>query len=330
MDELLKNAAQALNNDRFKLILFPTEKCNFRCIYCYEDHKGDKMSSTIVDSIKRFLSLKIPTLKLFELEWFGGEPLIAKDIVIEITKFAQKLCKKYHVTFVSVMTTNGSLLDYTTFCQLLDLGINSFQITLDGDKENHDKYRLSAQNPTSGTFDKIWKNLCDYKRCNEKFAIAIRCHLTKINYESIVHLMKRIYVAFGNDNRYYVHLKEISALGGKNDDKMCLLSKEEKKNIIQELKTIFPYLQFVDIGKDYICYAAKPNTFAIRSNGTIIKCTVALNCEFNNVGKILTNGTLEIDHNRFLLWSQGFDDLNKTKLDCPYYHIIKKMPSPNR
>lgn len=326
-DELLKNAAQALNTERFKLILFPTERCNFRCIYCYEDHIGNKMSMEIVESVKRFLIMKIPTVKLFELEWFGGEPLLAKDIVREITKLAQRLCLEHNVTFVSVMTTNGYLLDLDTFKELLSLGINSFQITFDGDRDNHNKYRLPAEVKAVGigTFDVIWNNLIETKKCVDKFAIAIRCHLTQINYESTVSLLNKIRNSFGEDNRYFVHLKEVSALGGKDDDKMKLLSKEEKQCLINKLKQEFSDLQYVDIGKDYICYAAKPNTFAIRSDGSIVKCTVALDCEHNNVGKLLTDGTLQIDSVKFLTWSKGFENMDKSQLDCPYYHVIKKM-----
>lgn len=325
--ELLQNAAQALNNERFKLILFPTEKCNFRCVYCYEDHVAGRMSNQLVKSIKRFLELKIPLLKLLELEWFGGEPLLEKSIVIEITSFAQTLCKEYGVTFVSVMTTNGYNLDFDTFEQLVNLGIKSFQITFDGNKENHDKYRLLAKDSSEGTFNKIWDNLFNTRKSSQQFSIAIRCHLTAINKESVESLLHEIYETFGNDTRYFVHLKEVSALGGKNDDKMCLLSSEGKRKIITEIKEKYSYLQFVDIGKDYICYAARPNTFAIRSDGSIIKCTVAMNTPLNHVGKLLPDGTLDIDANKFFLWSQGFDDMDKQKLDCPYYHCVKKWNS---
>ena len=325
MDELLKNAAQALNGERFKLILFPTEKCNFRCVYCYEDHEGKRMSTEVVESIKKFLVLKIPTIKLFELEWFGGEPLLAKDIVIEITSLAYKLCKDYGVTFVSVMTTNGYLLDVETFSKLVELGINSYQITFDGDKENHNKYRLLAKKSPQGTFDKIWENLSKIKSLNCNFSIAIRCHLTAINRASIESLLVKISETFGNDNRFFVHLKEVSALGGKDDDKMCILSKEEKISLVKDLKDRHSHLRFVDIGKDYICYAAKPNTFAIRADGSIAKCTVALDCDFNNVGRIMSDGTLDINSTKFLLWSEGFDNMDKSKLDCPYYHVIRKI-----
>lgn len=325
MDDFYKNAAQALNTERFKLILFPTEKCNFRCVYCYEDHAGVNMSHSVVESIKNFLTLKIPTIKLFELEWFGGEPLLAKEIVQEITSLSQKLCNEYGVTFVATMTTNGYLLDFETFEHFVQLGICSYQITFDGDKDNHDIFRLSAHKTSNGTFDSIWNNICNTQKSKEKFAIAIRCHLTAINSLSIRSLLNKIQNTFGGDSRYFVHLKEVSALGGKNDDQMCLLSKEDKTNLVAKIKDEYSLLQFVDIGKDYICYAARPNTFAIRADGTLAKCTVALNCSLNNVGRVLTDGTLEIDSKKFLLWSQGFDDLDKRKLDCPYFHVIKAL-----
>lgn len=325
MDDFLKNAAQALNGERFKLILFPTEKCNFRCVYCYENHVGERMSEEVVESIKNFLVLKIPTIKLFELEWFGGEPLLTKDIVIEITSLAQKLCKVNGVTFVSVMTTNGYLLDAETFSKLVELGINSYQITFDGDKENHNKYRLLANKSPQGTFDKIWGNLCDIKNLSYNFSIAIRCHLTAINRNSIERLLVKIDEMFGEDNRFFVHLKEVSALGGKDDDKMSILSKDEKIALVNDLKDKYSHMRFVDIGKDYICYAARPNTFAIRADGSLAKCTVALDCDNNNVGHIMPDGTLDVNSTKFLLWSEGFDNMDKAKLDCPYYHVIRKI-----
>lgn len=50
-----------------------------------------------------------------------------------------------------------------------------------------------------------------------------------------------------------------------------------------------------------------------------------MNSPLNHVGKLLPDGTLDIDANKFFLWSQGFDDMDKQKLDCPYYHCVKKM-----
>lgn len=322
--QLMTNAAQSLTNERFKLILYPTEQCNFRCLYCYENHLGSKMNRTVIDAIKSFLQKKIPMLKLFELEWFGGEPLLVKDIVSEITSYSLELCKKHNVTFVSTMTTNGYLLDTTTFKQFLSLGINSYQITFDGDKDNHNHFRIMPNSP-QGTFDVIWNNLLQCKNeVEDDYAIAIRCHLTAINTESVEILLNRITETFSEDQRFFVHLKEVSALGGPNDQQLKLLNKAERIKLVTRLKKKFNKLNYVDIGEDYICYAAKPNCIAIRSNGSIIKCTVAMDDEMNQVGKISPDGSLEIDQEKFFLWSKGFEKMDKLQLDCPYYHCVKR------
>ena len=222
------NAAQSLTNERFKLILYPTEQCNFRCLYCYEDHLGSKMNRIVIDAIKSFLQKKIPLLKLFELEWFGGEPLLVKDIVSEISSYSSELCKKHNVTFVSTMTTNGYLLDTTTFKQFLSIGIKSYQITFDGDKDNHNHFRIMPNSP-HGTFDVSWNNLLQCKNdVEDDYAIAIRCHLTAINTESVESLLNRITETFSEDQRFFVHLKEVSALGGPNDHQLKLLNKAER------------------------------------------------------------------------------------------------------
>ena len=43
--------ADSLNNRRLTLILMSTEKCNFRCAYCYEDFAIGKMKKEVVNGI---------------------------------------------------------------------------------------------------------------------------------------------------------------------------------------------------------------------------------------------------------------------------------------
>ena len=81
------------------------------------------------------------------------------------------------------MTTNGYLLYGTTLSTLLTLGINSFQITLDGNMESHNATRMLKDG--SKTFDKIWENiitLCEY---NEPFELLIRANYNETNYDNI-------------------------------------------------------------------------------------------------------------------------------------------------
>ena len=46
------------NNRYLKIIILPTEKCTFRCIYCYENHDIDRESKINYDNINKWGSKK--------------------------------------------------------------------------------------------------------------------------------------------------------------------------------------------------------------------------------------------------------------------------------
>lgn len=322
-DRFKYNIATAMSNERLQLIIYPTELCNFRCVYCYEDHKGANMSPDVVLRIKKFLKQRVPSLKVLEIEWFGGEPLLTKDIVIDISSYAKELCEQHNIVFYAYLTTNGYLLDYETFCKLCKINILTYQITFDGDRENHNNFRIKA-GKKHDTFDEIMTNVLATRKAVFDFSFVIRCHITSLNRESIKSLLTRLEDILANDKRYYIHLKEVSALGGPNDSELCLLKRDEVKSEIELIKKQYTKLQFINIEEEYICYAAKPNSFAIRSNGDIIKCTVAMNDIVNHVGHIESDGTLAIVQDKYVKWFIGLEEMDRDYLSCPYYRYFKK------
>lgn len=60
-----------------RFIILPTEKCNFRCLYCYEDFKIGKMSLEVQDDIIEFVKRNVSDFTGVDIRWFGGEPLLA-------------------------------------------------------------------------------------------------------------------------------------------------------------------------------------------------------------------------------------------------------------
>jgi hypothetical protein len=64
-------------------------------------------------------------------------------------------------------------------------------------------------------------------------------------------------------------------------------------------------LRYPASNEPYVCYAARPNSLAIRADGTIAKSTVALRDARNAVGRLGTDGRVSIDSDRLGLWLDG-------------------------
>ena len=102
-----------------QLIILPTEKCNFRCAYCYEDFLIGKMKEPVQQAIERFLDPRIPELAELSIDWFGGEPLMARNAVLRIAACASRLCKAHGVSSRGGMATNAYILSRELFDELL-------------------------------------------------------------------------------------------------------------------------------------------------------------------------------------------------------------------
>lgn len=71
------------------------------------------------------------------------------------------------------------------------------------------------------------------------------------------------------------------------------------------------------VGEPYICYAGKPNSLLIRSNGRIGKCTVAFDDDRNDVGVLLNDGKLSLNNSRLNAWFNGIESLSDEHAGCP-------------
>ena len=153
----IATARRVLDPTCFELIVLPTEHCNFRCSYCYEDFSIGKMKRPIVEGLKELIAERVHDLDKLYISWFGGEPLLATSIILEVTSFARDLFVSNGKQFGSGMTTNGYRLSSQRFLELSRAGVERYQISLDGPRQIHDKTRLRSDG--AGTFDRIWGNL---------------------------------------------------------------------------------------------------------------------------------------------------------------------------
>lgn len=87
--------------------LILTKQCNLRCRYCFETHDNGRMSE---DTALRALDLLVGDgAKRCGVSFFGGEPLLRKDLIMRCVTYAEEELRG--TAFRWNMTTNGLLLD---------------------------------------------------------------------------------------------------------------------------------------------------------------------------------------------------------------------------
>ena len=166
-DDGVKNA---VSTNAKTLILEITEECNLRCTYCVFDEKY--VSERNHSNKTMLIELAYEAVQDFYnrtnkdegyIVFYGGEPLLVFETIKKIVNFANKISNgRIKFSF----TTNGLALSPSKFDFLID---NNFLITisLDGDKETHDKHRVTVTG--KGTFDAITNNLLKLKSYNDRF-----------------------------------------------------------------------------------------------------------------------------------------------------------------
>jgi uncharacterized protein len=103
-----------------------------------------------------------------------------------------------------------------------------------------------------------------------------------------------------------------------DNDKFNIIERNQQKSLINLIRSNIKNVECVNTtSQNHICYAAAPNSLSIRSDGKINKCTVALNNEFNTIGRIKSDGIVEIDNMKLKPWMRGFENMDYNILGCP-------------
>ena len=306
-----------LSNEILQLLILPTEACNFRCTYCYEDHVQGKMQEKTVSALKQFLKNRLPTLRALTVSWFGGEPLLAKDIVLDISTFIQnEIIERGDFSYFASATTNGYLLDLSTLNDLVRVGVTEFQISLDGPSNIHNKRRLRVDG--SGTFEQIWSNLINLRDSKLPVNVLLRIHIdaeTRFQINPLLDLVRNELI---NDDRFTFFFRALSKLGGPNDHLLNVISDEEESTVIETLERFLGGGKFKHKSDFPMCYASHANSFVVRASGDFAKCTVALSDEHNKIGTLRSDGKLEIIPTRLTPWIRGIASLDSNELACPW------------
>ena len=220
---------------------------------------------------------------------------------------------------ISSAATNGYLLTPERLHNLVKLGVTDYQITFDGDSDHHNLLRRKVDG--SGSFDLIWSNILQSHNSDLPFEILIRIHANKDNLESIRKLLKKTKACLEGDKRFKIWIYPLTRLGGRNDYMLPFIKGHkdsvEIASLKREVKELGLELFEQNTEPENICPSAKLNSFVIRSDGRIGKCAIILEDEKNTVGRLLNDGTLEIDNSKLAWWGRGLLSGNVAELYCP-------------
>jgi uncharacterized protein len=167
-----------IRSDRSQLgvTVLTTLQCNFACDYCFQGDHGDynkfaaKMTLETAARVAGWIERELDRIRpeKFVLTFFGGEPLLNLPVMYDLAERAWHATQARGVKLLINVITNGLLLTPEIVDRLEPFGLNGFKITLDGDRETHD--RMRPLRGGQGTFNRIVENV---RRVAGRVSIAI-------------------------------------------------------------------------------------------------------------------------------------------------------------
>jgi uncharacterized protein len=332
--------------DQMHLILMTTEQCNFRCTYCYQHFVKGKMKPEVVKGVKELVNERAKTLSNLHISWFGGEPLLEFKTIEELSKSFLEACEAHDISYSADISTNAWFLTRDVFDKLISWGVRTYMITIDGVGEMHDRTRHLAGG--QGTFDRIIENLKAVKESDEEFDITIRVNFDRENMKEVSELIKFVRDHFSDDQRFGMFFRPVGKWGGKNDDELpiCnhIISNQKiwdfQEEAVQQGVSMSPIVAGSMMPTASVCYAAKPNSLVIGSDGQVYKCTTVLDEDVNKVGHIYEDGTLDLDYDKLAFWVTNGEENDSGCQSCffrpacqgnhcPWYRVVTgERPCP--
>jgi len=253
------------------LTICPTMGCNFDCPYCFETHFSGKISAEVQDDVVALAErmLDASNAKSISVTWFGGEPLLAPDIIESLTERLRELTEKRGGSYSAGIITNGYLLTQDIVDMLERCNVNSGQVTIDGMGATHDATRHLANG--GPTFERITTNLRDLKI---PFSVNIRHNVhegNKSEMEELETFIKELAEQSGNKLNYYpapVSGNETADERGQQVNLLCSTDATEV-GIKQEANRFKP-------GSGHYCGAHSIWSVGIDERGNLQKCWEAI------------------------------------------------------
>jgi uncharacterized protein len=326
------------NTTSLGLTIAPTLRCNFACTYCYEYKHDVDMTSEVADALIEFVKARARGLKGLNVTWYGGEPLLGFKQIEQLSKAFLQLADEYHFAYGAMIVTNGSLLTPQIVQKLVNLKMNSAQVTLDGPEAVHNQRRPFAKS-TYGSYQVIMRNLI---RAVQHLRISLRVNVAKDNVDNLPALLDDLKTRNLHDKifLYFAPVVDLTAGVSLNPD-LCFsnFSFAPVQTELYKLALTKGFkIKYHPWRTSEVCMAPMFNSYLIDPFGHMHKCwtTITENEKGWSVGHIVHR---KFFSNQLMKWHQ-FDPFMSSECSrcpilpiclggCPYLRLAKEWSETN-
>lgn len=210
-------------------------------------------------------------------------------------------------------TSNGYLIDDAMIAHLTEGDEpKSFQITLDGNRERHDKTRFPARG--EGSYDTILANVRRLLGCGVE--VILRINYTASNILSVRDVLKDVDTIDAQGRK----LLTVSFHRVWQDRRM----RELPDSVVTDTVELFRE-EFRNVGDAFSmnnlrnpCYADKVNEAVVNFDGNVFKCTARDFSEENRCGVLADDGRI--------VWDEGVESRRAAKLSRPVCRTCRLLP----
>ena len=119
-------------------VIFTTTGCNAGCWYCFQaGREAVPMSEQTALDVAKYIKANANPGRNIELRWFGGEPLMNRNVINLICQELKSAGRPYY----SSMSSNGDLFPLVTDEELALWNLRQVQFTIDEPGEEYDKIK---------------------------------------------------------------------------------------------------------------------------------------------------------------------------------------------
>lgn len=291
----------------YNYILYPTNGCNARCVYCiHEEMQHKSMTEETALQTAKFIAethRKNETIVLF---WFGGEPLLGEKKIDLISDYL----REHQVPFSGTMLTNGSLINSRILQKMKERwNIHTVQVSMDAGEAEY--IRRKNYYSYHDEYCSVMKNV---NALNENgIATYVRCNVDWDNVEEGAGFLRDLKKEVKDPSKVVVYFEPLVETRGREDSPLLWEKTYELDRLVKEEGFS---RQFSDLPSHilpfYCSFDGASGRITVAQDGKLYGCH---DCIPNALYGDVRNGIVEQEN-----WKKSNElcEIREKCKDCPY------------